>query len=319
MSTTTAPEVRIALASWPADYGSPVGDDAVTETATLVETAIEVPDAAWAPRTVHAPPAQVVWFVDGVRRMERYVWLTVRDGTTSRGLVASWAAGAIRCDGAAVIEHCEVQRGLFSADRHRPGLLAGHDGMIVFAPRRAQADTEAGLRNALQAAMRSTEFDIARDVGGADDLVFLDGPVRGRGHARTVGYIKTQQVSYLPEALRVTVEQLAVGQRTPLFVTKLENWHHWSWYLRLSDHGGHPWESVVRCEVLKEGVDLPAAIALADEVTATLPRYASQPHRDVRAPQNLYPIGGLERCLRHRLGSADVIARHLRRAVAAVR
>jgi hypothetical protein len=310
---------KISLATWPADYGSPVGDDGVTEAATVVETDIEVPDAAWAPRTVDAAPATVVWFVDGVRRMEAGAWLTADDGRTARGLFASWAAGAIRCDGAAVIERCEVERGLFSADRRGLGLSAGEGDGIVFAPRDAQADTDAGLRNALQAAMRATEFDIAREVGGPDDLVFLDGPVRGRTHPRTVGYIKTQQVSYLSEALRTTAEQLAVGQRTPLFLTKSENWQHWSWYLRLSDHGDHPWESVVRCEAPKEGVDLPAAIVLADEATATLPRYASHPHRDVRAPQNLYPIGGLERCLRHRLGSAAVIARHLRRAVAAAR
>jgi hypothetical protein len=309
---------RISLATWPADYGSPVGDDGVTETATVVQTDIEVPDAAWAPRAVDTPPAPVVWFVDGVRRMESWAWLTADDGRTTRGLFASWAAGAIRCDGAAVIEQCEVQRGLFSARKGAPGLLAGSSGGIVFAPRDAQADTDAGLRNALQAAMRATEFDIAREVGEPDDLVFLDGPVRGRTHPRTVGYIKTQQVSYLTEALRLTVEKLAVGQRTPLFLTKSQNWQHWSWYLRLSDHGDHPWESVVRCEAPKEGVDLPAAIVLADEATATLPRYASQPHRDVRAPQNLYPIGGLERCLQHRLGSAAVIARHLRRAVSVV-
>jgi hypothetical protein len=180
----------------------------------------------------------------------------------------------------------------------------------------AHADTDAGLRNALQASMRAMELDLARDVALSGDLVFLDGPLRGRTHGRMVGYIKTQQVAYLPAALQPTVEGLGVGERTPLFVTKSDNWQHWSWYLRLSTDGNHPWEAVVRCETPKDGVTLPAAVALADEVTATLPRFASRPHRDVRAPQNLYPIGGLERCLRHRLGDAGVVARHLRRAVA---
>ena len=53
---------------------------------------------------------------------------------------------------------------------------------------------------------------------------------------------------------------------------------------------------------------------LADRVAATLPRFASEPHKDARAPQNLYPIGGLERQLRHRLGDAAVVYRALRRA-----
>jgi hypothetical protein len=88
--------------------------------------------------------------------------------------------------------------------------------------------------------------------------------------------------------------------------------------VRLPGNVSHPWEAVVRCETPRDGRPLLAAASLADEVTATLPRFASRPHRDVRAPQNLYPIGGLERHLRHRLGDAGVIGRHLRRAVHAV-
>jgi hypothetical protein len=57
-------------------------------------------------------------------------------------------------------------------------------------------------------------------------------------------------------------------------------------------------------------------IALADRVALALPRFASAPHKDTRAPQNLYPIGGLERTLRHRLGDAAVVYRALRRASA---
>ena len=49
-------------------------------------------------------------------------------------------------------------------------------------------------------------------------------------------------------------------------------------------------------------------------VTATLPRFASQEHKDPRAPQNLYPIAGLERALRRRLGDARLLYRSLREA-----
>ena len=304
---------KIALATWPAGYGSPVGDDPLVDTTTIVDTDVEIATALWAPCEVRTPPAETVWFVDGVRRMEARAWLTVDDGATAPGLVASWAAGAIRCDETAVIERCGVRRGLFSTTTERDGL---HTPMGDFAAYAAHADTDAGLRNALQASMRAMELEVAREVADSGDLVFVDGPLRGRTHGRMVGYIKTQQVAYLSRALQVTVERLGVGQRTPLFLTASENWQHWSWYLRLSAHGDHPWEAVVRCETPKDGMPLPAAVALADEVTATLPRFASHPHRDVRAPQNLYPIGGLEHCLRHRLGDAAVVARHLRRAVA---
>jgi hypothetical protein len=52
----------------------------------------------------------------------------------------------------------------------------------------------------------------------------------------------------------------------------------------------------------------------ADAVTALLPRYASEPHKDGRAPQNLYPIAGLENELRRRLGDALLMERALRLA-----
>lgn len=305
---------RIDLAVWPADYGSPVTDDGPAATTVPVDYDHEIQQPAWAPVTPEAGgPDQPVWFVDGVRRMEARAWITADDGVTAPGLVGSWAAGAIRCDGVAVIKECRVDRGLFSAVAGRPELVT-RDG-LVFAGCPTEADTDAALRNALQARMRGLELDVARDAAANDELVVVDGPLRRRLRGRAVGYVKTQHVDYLSEALRPVVGELAVGQRTPLFVLSTEAFKHWSWYLRLADIGRHPWESVVRCETPADGVDLPQARALADDVSALLPRFASSPHRDVRAPQNLYPIGALERHLRHRLGDAAVIGRRLRRTV----
>src|SRR5690606_27259422 len=58
------------------------------------------------------------------------------------------------------------------------------------------------------------------------------------------------------------------------------------------------------------------ATALADRVAATVPRFATQPHNDPRAPQNLHPIAGLERELRRRLGDQALLERALREAAA---
>jgi hypothetical protein len=68
--------------------------------------------------------------------------------------------------------------------------------------------------------------------------------------------------------------------------------------------------AVVRC-VVDADITRDAVIALADTVAATLPRYASSPAKDARAPQNLYPIAGLENDLRHRLGDQQLIMRGL--------
>jgi hypothetical protein len=59
-------------------------------------------------------------------------------------------------------------------------------------------------------------------------------------------------------------------------------------------------------------IPVAGASALADVVTAALPPFASAPHKDSRAPQNLYPIAGLERELRHRLGDPQLLYRALR-------
>ncbi|MGZ8753429.1 MAG: hypothetical protein ACXW1S_10655, partial [Acidimicrobiia bacterium] len=76
-----------------------------------------------------------------------------------------------------------------------------------------------------------------------------------------------------------------------------------------------PWAGVVRVECSTD-VPAPEAAELADTVGATLSRYASEPYKDPRAPQNLYPIGGLEKDLRHRLGDARLMFRALRTAAA---
>ena len=76
---------------------------------------------------------------------------------------------------------------------------------------------------------------------------------------------------------------------------------------------GRPAGGLVRCEIDAD-VNPTEAARVATRVSATLPRYASARHKDPRAPQNLYPIGGLERELRRRLGDKEMAMRALRRA-----
>ena len=142
-------------------------------------------------------------------------------------------------------------------------------------------------------------------------LVLLDGPVTNRTHIpRAVGVIKTHATAYLPPPLHGLVGELPERARTPVFTIGGRGSRH-SWYLRLPGGSGSPWSGVVRCEC---SADLtPAdAVGLADRVAATVPRYASEAHKDPRAPQNLYPVGGLERELRRRLGDSDLLYRALR-------
>ena len=73
---------------------------------------------------------------------------------------------------------------------------------------------------------------------------------------------------------------------------------------------------VVRLECSSD-MPVAAAVALANLSQVVLPRFASTEYKDSRAPQNLYPIGGLERQLRRRLGDPQLLYRALRKAAMA--
>jgi hypothetical protein len=157
--------------------------------------------------------------------------------------------------------------------------------------------------------MGDLEERAARDVGEAD-LVVVDGPLSHHREVKNaVGYVKTQKVQYLPMELRGVLTSLLPGFRTPLFLTTT-SWSRYSWYLRLANHSG-PAGGLVRCEI-DGNTDVATAARVANRVSATLPRFASERHKDPRAPQNLYPIGGFERELKHRLGDRELAVRALR-------
>jgi uncharacterized protein len=164
---------------------------------------------------------------------------------------------------------------------------------------------------AIQQRMGLLEGQVSARLG-TSGLVVVDGPLSHHRQVEgAVGYVKTQHVHHLPTEVRGILRELPVGRRTPVFL--VGGVHRvFSWYLRLSAEGG-PLSGVVRCEVDAAG-EVHRAVAVADRVTATLPRFASHEHKDPRAPQNLYPIGGLERELRRRLGDPLLLYRALRRA-----
>ena len=169
---------------------------------------------------------------------------------------------------------------------------------------------------AVQERMTDVEVDAARHTADdRADLVVVDGPLRGRTHIdRAVGVIKTHDVAYLPAELH-RVGRRARGRRA---------------------HAG------VHDRVdLEPALVVPAAPRAARRrgrgscgasARPTSPpprrsrwrrrprrccrRFATEPHKDTRAPQNLYPIGGLERELRHRLGDQALLFRSLLRVAA---
>jgi len=68
---------------------------------------------------------------------------------------------------------------------------------------------------------------------------------------------------------------------------------------------------VVRIECSAD-LPVPEVTRLAAVSQKCLERFASAAYKDARAPQNLYPIAGLERELRRRLGDPRLLYRALR-------
>ncbi len=250
----------------------------------------------------------MIHFVDGVRRIDARVWIVDDGGATQMGICASYAAGVVRCDSRAEVVDTKVQRTLISTAGAPP--LPTRAG--TFEPHAVSEDSIDKLLLGLQERLGSLETEVAARNADPQALVVLDGPVsRGRYRIPTaLGYVKSHRTGYLPSNLAAVVSSLEPGQRTPLFLTQT-TWSRYSWYVRLPGGEGHPWAGVVRCEVLADG-EFGKFRTLADQTTTLLPDYASEPHKETRAPQNLYPISMLERELRRHLGDAYYVTREIK-------
>ncbi len=305
---------------WDPGYGLAFSDDQdggtlAGSTAELMLD-LEVPAADWRPVDPDLSSALpgVVLFLDGVRRIDARVWVHGSDPQPGPGIAASLAAGLVACDGTAQVVGVRVERGLFTAAPEATDIVTRS---ASYQARRVAGNGLDQLSLALQQRLTDAEIELAIDIRAArpdaDDLLVVDGPLRGRTHlTRTVGYIKTHHASYLPPDQAAVVGELRPGQRTPAF-TMGTSWRRNSWYLQLPGTLGAPWSGVVRIEC---SADLRAAevTQLADLTARVLPPLASAPHKDPRAPQNLVPIGGLERELRRRLGDQQLLYRALRAA-----
>ncbi len=321
--------MRFSVDGWDPGYGSPVDVQDLAETAAKVDTTLEVSSSDWAPipESTVAPPSAVL-FVDGVRRIDARAWIddADADGQGRRavpGLCASYAAGVVcSCSAGAHLVVSEVRRGLFT-DAHTANHVDIASGRYTF--HRTVPSPElppaASLTNALQRALTDLEVTVAVDAraaghGGDDDLLIVDGPLRGRAHLpRALGYVKTHNAQYLPNELNNVVAALGTGDRTPVFAIGT-GWDRYSWYLRLPCQPAGPWAGIVRVEAAPDLL-LEDVVGLANITQVLLGRFASVEYKDGRAPQNLVPIAGLERDLKHRLGLAPMLYRELRAAARA--
>jgi len=308
--------MQFAVEAWDPDYGTGGDVDALDASTDVVDAAVEVAVGEWSAITPTGGPAPgVIYFVDGVRRIDARIWVT-DGGRVLPGSCATVAAGSVACTASeAFVSEVQVRRAVFTPPAETAGPIATDVGQYVHVPIKTGSPEDLYLGIHEQMTHLETE---TVPVAGPDDLIVFDGPLRGRSVERSVGLIKTQHVQYVEVAEQQVVSTLEAGQRSPLFTIGAGGFSRWSWYQRLPGPRTHGWAGIVRCEMATGGQlprdDVAAAGVLANQVSATLPRFASEPHKENRAPQNLYPIKGLEHALRRRLGDHRLVQRALRRA-----
>lgn len=320
--------MRIAVQPWAPDYGAEL-DLGAPENVTVADVDTTCETTRWGPLDAGDPAPfdnERIGFVDGTRRTDARVFVSHNGSAPYPGLAGSVAVGSVVCDlprvfngaGArrgATVRDVEVRRWLAIGGGRKATIIAGPglEYRALPVPGYALED----LVGAVHQQMRNAEADAA--VGLAQDgmLVFADGPLAlmNPGPRRVVGLIKSHDRRYLPSEEERLLVELDCGQRTPLFCFGGPHRPRYSWYLRLCapDSAAHGWHGLVRCEAPGQ---LPAsdAVALAGASAALLPWYASAPYWDRRAPQNLVPVAGLERRLRHLLGDRDLAYRRIRSA-----
>lgn len=309
--------VQLRADPWRPDFGAgaeaPYDDDLP---APFVDPLVETAD--WS-RPISPPPCdpETFYFVDGVMRTELRV-LATNDTRQAWGMLGSYLAGAVCCDGSArfVCEDEPAGRALILGGRIEtaPLEVAAPSATLVYRPHPIADDSPTSLRIALQRLMLGAEQHVAARLG-SDGIVFADGPLHPSAEqkgATVIGVVKRMVKAYLHDEQRDLLPRLEPGQRTPLFAVGNNVVDRYAWYLRLIPlhPTWHELAGLVRCEVSMD-TGLARAKELADMVACHLPTFAGRPGVDPRAPQNLTPVGALEARLKHRLGSSTYLSRAL--------
>jgi hypothetical protein len=308
--------MAVFVEDWGASYGPAYlvsQDDAGSASAELVEDGPHFVPHDGVPAV---SGDGTIAFVDGVRRGEASLWQEDPAGRSGRGVAGGHACGAVVASSASVaFGENRVQRMVIWGGGMTGTLPAIRGGWSWAVASVADAHPDAPLKE-LQTRMRQEEGRLAEDLCAAGYLTIVDGPlnfVRSRD-LPVVGFVKTHHRALLDPEHHKQIPRLGPGQRSSLFRLGADRY---SAYLRLAPVSAtsSPWSGIVRIEV-PQSAGLAAAISTADRVAGMIPRYAGVAHRDPRAPQNLQPVGALERYLRHRLGSAALATRAVREAVA---
>lgn len=307
---------QLYVEGWAPYYGNPYDADDDLAAPDKVDEGVET-DGPWDPIAGDDDGVDRVAFIDGVRRIDARLMLETDDGPVP-GICGSFGVGAVVWDRTrpfSEVVRAAVHRLAVFGNGAATAVPPAGD-LITYRTVSVPERDSGALIKRFHGAMRSAEGELSEEVARSGTFVVADGPLNDLSATEKVGYVKTHRAPYLSPGTAPMVGRLRAGERTPLFLIGGGTpYARYSWYLRLAEVlGGHSWSGVVRVEVSSH-LPLQRAIRVADRTAVLLPAVASQPHVDPRAPQNLVPIGALERDLRRRLGDPGYVYRALRDAV----
>ncbi|ERN41451.1 hypothetical protein KR51_00020250 [Rubidibacter lacunae KORDI 51-2] len=325
----------IQFSPWGADYDLPV---AMGEPDAAGNDAIDfhAEARAWEPYCPQIRPAlpDRIILIDGRLRVDA-PFVGRQGNVPVYGAFATIAIGAVAIDrtrGAAVYPEPPIVRRAIAFCGEKPPVtrlpaLPGMHNPVVYDLRlsdRQHNDPDRPQKLVLNA-MRTLEIELAgRWAREPDTLAIQDGNLVSMQQSQAIlGYVKTLHKAYLAGERAEILWQLQSGERTPVFALGRDTSpnRRWSWYLRSGDvFAGRAYRGlhgVVRLELLATNVARERAIEIADWSCELIPRYASQPLRDPRAPQNLMPIGALEKHLGRSMGDRKLVRRCIQAFLAA--
>lgn len=307
----------LTLDPWSAEYASAFDfeEDEDGEEAPNFEVDPLVETGDWSQGIIPDPrpfPERVA-FIDGVQRIES--WARVEDEESSSvAVLASVAAGCvISTPNAAGVSVDYVSRVLAvgGPTRAEPLIVPASRRDLVFEVLPATGTGRHGAMQAAAVRRRDLELASIRKHLAETPLVIADGRLVDLTHGpnQLAGIAKTLHQLYVSGEHRALVARLGAGERTPVFAIKDAWGARHSWFLRLPYTRAihHSYAGIVRIEIPVDESRSP--VEVADMLSHNLPRFASRPEHDPRAPQNLLPVGALEKRLRHELGDQAFIRR----------
>ncbi|MFN4319452.1 MAG: DNA double-strand break repair nuclease NurA [Aquificaceae bacterium] len=255
-------------------------------------------------------------FVDGVRRTECLAYIKDEEkNESSEGAFVSLGAGALR------VEYGKlnlIKESLIFSEVRRIMAFKGSfllQSVLNFKALPVDGDLSVEVNRYMREEMEA-HIALQAFKKFPKDLIVCDGVLSHKlKNTPAIGFVKSIKRLYFDKRYLDLLYSLKPGQRSPIIKVhyqqkqeERERVDKLTWYVKLSDHEG--FYGMARVEVFPQR-EFEEVKRLADLSAGLLPLFVSKSFQDKRSPQNLLPIGKLERFLRSHLGAYGIIRRQI--------